>query len=89
MAYQRITEDPGLRLHLCMLDTMAHDPHCYNHPTSDEIAGMIVGEEGSERKVFRDIVIEHQQRGFQHVSELNPSYFPLHYPFMFLFGEQG
>ena len=89
MAYQRIVEDPDLRLHLRMVDTGAHDPRRYNRPVSDEIAGMIVDDEFSERKAFRDIVIEHQQRGFQRVSELNPSYFPLRYPFIFLFDEQG
>src|SRR5271168_3694652 len=50
---------------------------------------MIVGDENSERKASRDVVIEHQRNGFQRVSELNPSYFPLRYPFMFLYGEQG
>src|SRR5205814_6545356 len=69
--------------------TVAHDPHRYNRPVSNEIAGMIVGDENSKWKASRDIVIEHQQHGFQQVSKLNPSYFPLRYPFMFLFGEQG
>ena len=43
-----------------MIDTMAHDPRHYNPPVSNEIAGMIVGDENSERKASRDIVIEHQ-----------------------------
>ena len=30
MAYQRIAENPDLRLHLCIIDTMAHDPRRYN-----------------------------------------------------------
>ena len=60
MAYQRIAENPDLRLHLHMIDTMAHDPRRYNRPVSNEIAGMIVGDENSERKASRDIVIEHQ-----------------------------
>lgn len=90
MAYQRIAENPDLRLHLRMIDTRAHDPRRYNRPISNEIAGMIVGDENSpERRAARDIVIEHQRNGFQRVSELNPSYFPLRYPFMFLYGEQG
>jgi hypothetical protein len=89
MAYQRTAENPDLRLRLRMVDTRAHDPRRYNRPISDEIAGMIVGDENSERKASRDIVIEHQRNGFQRVSELNPSYFPLRYPFMFLYGEQG
>src|SRR5437762_3225828 len=33
---------------------------------------MIVGDEFSERKAFRDILIEHQQRGFQRDAELYP-----------------
>ena len=60
MTYQRIAENPDLRLHLRMIDTVAHDPRRYNRPVSNEIAGMIVCDENSERKASRDIVIEHQ-----------------------------
>jgi len=88
MAYQPIAEHPNLRLHLRMVDTRAHDPRRYNRPISNEIAGMIVGDENSEWKASRDIVIEHQRDGFQRVS-LNSSYFSLRYPFMLLYGEQG
>jgi hypothetical protein len=84
MAYKRIAENPDLRLHLPMVDTRAHDPRRYNRPISNEIAGMIVGNENPEWKASKDIVIEHQRNGFPRVSELNPSYFPLRYPFMFL-----
>jgi hypothetical protein len=65
MAYQQIAEDPNLRLSLRILDTNAHDPHQYNPPILDEIAGMIVDDENYERKASREIVIEHQQCGFQ------------------------
>lgn len=89
MAYQRIAEDPTLSLHLRMVDSGAHDPRRYNRPTREEIAGIIVGDEFSERQAFRDLILEHHQQGYQRVSELHPSYFPLRYPFMFLRGEQG
>ena len=77
MAYQRIAEDPALKLHLRMLNTGAHDPRRYNRPTREEIAGIIVGDEFSERGVFRDLIVEHHGQGFRRVSELHSSYFPL------------
>ena len=36
MAYQRIAENPNLRLHLHMVDTRAHDPRRYNRPISND-----------------------------------------------------
>lgn len=88
-AQERIANDPASRVRLCMVDTNAHDPRRYNRPTANEIAAIIVGDELSEREACRDIIVEHQARGFQRVSELHPSYFPMRFPLIFLFGEQG
>jgi len=48
---------------------------------------------GDQLNPTRDIIIERLQHAgghrYQRISELNPSYFPLRYPFMFLYGEQG
>lgn len=37
---------------------------------TNEVAGMIVGDEGSERKAFTDTVIKHQQLGLQRASSI-------------------
>ena len=83
------------RVHLRMLDPTTHDPRRYNRPTVEEIGGIIIGDEmGAEGlNPTRDIIIERRQHvglhQYQRINELNPSYFPLRYPFMFLYGEQG
>lgn len=78
MAYQRIDEDPALKLHLRMVDTGAHDPRRYNRPTREEIAGTI-----------RVLIVEHRGQGFQRVSELHPTYFPMPYPYRSLQRSRG
>src|SRR5436190_14449952 len=88
-AQQRIANNPTSRMHLHMVDTNAHDPHRYNRLTANEIAAIIVGDKLSEREACRDIIVEHQTEGLQRVSELHPSYFPMHYLLIFLFSEQG
>ena len=94
-AAQRMMVDENARVHLRMLDPTTHDPRRYNRPTVEEIGGIIIGDEmgGDQLNPTRDIIIERLQHAgghrYQRISELNPSYFPLRYPFMFLYGEQG
>ena len=94
-AAQRMLVDPHARLHIRMIDPKTQDPRRYNCPVVDEIAGIIIGDElgDTELKASRDIIVESlpntQGPRFQRISELHPSYFPLRYPFILLYGEQG
>lgn len=89
--------DENARVHIRMLDATTHDPRRYNRPTVHEIGGIIIGDELGDPHInpVRDIIIERLPNGdanrhrYQRISELNPSYFPLRYPFIFLYGEQG
>jgi len=98
MAAQRMLVDLTAKLYIRMVAPANKDPRRYNRPVVDEIAGIIIGDElgDPELKASRDIIVErnimpNDQGGprFQRISELHPSYFPLRYPFIFLYGEQG
>src|SRR5436189_5052171 len=97
MAAQCMLVDPTAKLHIRMVDPTTQDPRQYNRPVVNEIAGIIIGDElgDTELKASRDIIVERNMPDvqgvprFQRISELHPSYFPLRYPFILFYGEQG
>ncbi|GJZ92937.1 DNA helicase PIF1, ATP-dependent [Tanacetum coccineum] len=60
----------------------------YNAPTVSEVAAIIIIDFGDAHPT-RDIVIERKDTGPQRFSELHLSYMTLHYPLIFLYGEDG
>ncbi|EFH45782.1 predicted protein [Arabidopsis lyrata subsp. lyrata] len=62
------------------------DGRVQNIPTTDEVAGLIVGDINPKP---RDVVLQANSGGFQRISELHPSYLPLQYPLLFPYGEDG
>ena len=66
------------------------DARQYNLPTVDEIAA-IIPEDGSNPnvKTHHDIVVCLQDGGLHQISNLHPSYLPLHYVLLFSHGEEG
>jgi len=65
----------------------------YNLPTVEELGGILVSDKlDADFNPTRDIIIEHLLTAngprYQRINELHPSYFPLRYPFIFLYGEQ-
>ncbi|XP_012847884.1 PREDICTED: uncharacterized protein LOC105967828 [Erythranthe guttata] len=60
----------------------------YNLPNASEIAGLIIGDFDTQEGV-RDIVVETRSNKLQRISELHPLYFPLQYPLLFPYGEDG
>ncbi|RID81149.1 hypothetical protein BRARA_A03747 [Brassica rapa] len=60
----------------------------YDMPTTDEIAGLIVGD-FSEHMGDRDIIVHHKSAGLQHISDMHPLYMTLQYPLLFPYGQSG
>jgi hypothetical protein len=54
----------------------------------DEVAALMVGD-NSEAIDKHDIVVAQQAGPFQRSSELHVGYMALHYPLLFLYGEDG
>lgn len=60
----------------------------YDLPTSDEIAGLIVGDLSSTTGT-RDVIVQFQTNNLQRISELHPLFMALQYPLLFPYGEDG
>ena len=65
-----------------------HDGRTYNLPTASEVAALIVGDIDVNYG-NRDIIVQSLDGRLQRISELHPSYLPLHYPLIFIYGEDG
>ncbi|XP_018461372.2 uncharacterized protein LOC108832383 [Raphanus sativus] len=60
----------------------------YDLPSTDEVAGLIVGDMSSPVGE-RDIVVQFQSDTLQHIRDDHPLYMALQYPLLFPFGEYG
>ena len=60
----------------------------YELPSGDSI-GAIVFEGGTDVQIDFDIVIQPRSGSAQQVNKLNPLYMPLHFPLIFIYGEDG
>ena len=74
-----------MRLHL----QQGNNARRYNLPTMDEIAAIVPGDGSQNVRVDRDIVLRLQGGGLRHISNLHPTYLPLHYVLFFPHGEEG
>lgn len=82
--HQGICDDVRLRL----IGRRSRDGRTYNLPTTSEVAALIVGDVDSSYDT-RDVVVETQSGALQRISELHPSYLPLQYSLLFIYGEDG
>ncbi|PWA74877.1 hypothetical protein CTI12_AA248520 [Artemisia annua] len=57
-------------------------------PTADEV-GAIVFDNGPDGITDFDVVIQHHSGEPERVNKLHPAYMSLHFPLLFIFGEQG
>ena len=57
-ARERIADNQQFTIRLTMLDPQENDPRCYNRPTVDEVAVIIVRPEDDNEPFERDIVIQ-------------------------------
>ena len=74
-----------MRLHL----QQGNDARRHNLPTMDEIAAFVPGDGSQDVRAHCYIVLCLQGGGLCHISNLHPSYLPLHYVLFFPHGEEG
>ncbi|KAF8099156.1 hypothetical protein N665_0250s0018 [Sinapis alba] len=70
------------------LKSQRHWGRQYDLPTSDEIAGLIVGDFSLD-SLARDVVVEFKSSALQRISDLHPLLKSLQYPILFPYGEPG
>ena len=66
-----------------------YNSHCYNAPTSSDVAAIMVGDGYNEIPTNRNICLRLRDGGLQRISETHPSYDPLHYVLLFPRGDDG
>ena len=74
-----------MRIHL----QQGADARRYNLPTVEEIAAIVPGDGSQATGVDRDIIVHLQGGGLCCISNLHPSYLPLHYVLFFPRGKEG
>lgn len=85
-----ITENAQLTICLRMLNLTVCDLCCYNRPTVDKVAAIIVQPENDDVPLDRDIIIRHQDtEELQRISQHSPCYIPMRYLLIFPPGEEG
>jgi hypothetical protein len=84
MAIEGAPTDLKLRL----IAFRTKDARQYNVLTTNEVVTFMVGD-GSEVVDKRDVVVVQQAGPFQCIFELHGGYMALHYPLLFLYGEDG
>ena len=67
----------------------AHNERQYATPTASEIAVLMVGDGQEIEPSNRDIVLYKHNGILQRISQLHPSYIPLHYVLLFPYGDPG
>ncbi|KAK0434407.1 uncharacterized protein EV420DRAFT_1244047, partial [Desarmillaria tabescens] len=80
-------EYPNLEVQLHVGDDT--DGRRYNLPTADELAAVIPGDGSEPVKNERDIILRMHNQSLKRISQLHPSYQPLHYVLLFPYGELG
>ena len=60
----------------------------YNLPVTFEIAALII-EDFNIESSDKDIIVENQSLGLQHINGTHPSFMALQYPLLFPYGEDG
>ena len=59
------------------------------YPNASEVAAIMIGDGQETQYQNRDIVLRPYEGGLQRISEIHPSYVPLHYILIFPRGEDG
>ena len=80
-------EYPNIEVRLHVGD--GTDGRRYNLPTVNELAAIIPGDGSEPVQNDRDIVLCMHDHSLKCISQLHPSYQPLHYVLLFLYGELG
>nr|XP_043616301.1 uncharacterized protein LOC122588246 [Erigeron canadensis] len=87
MARDRYSQNDQERFIIQLIGKRDNDARNYTLPTIDEVAALIVGDFSSTDK--RDILLESHNGQLKRISELHPSYLPLQYTLIYVYGEDG
>jgi|SRR5579859_969866 len=87
-AKERLDTEAHISLCLKAVDASHLDQCRHNHPTTSEVAIIMVGR-GEDGATERDLVVQAHDGSFHSVSYLKSFYIPLRYPIPFVYGEQG
>ncbi|KAL0319806.1 UNVERIFIED_CONTAM: hypothetical protein Sradi_5242100 [Sesamum radiatum] len=85
-ARDALQHDNGLNLHVRILHSRSNRQ--YIQPTTNEIVALIVGDDTNVTGC-RDIIVCKNDGYLKRISKLHPSYSPLQYPLLFLYGTDG
>ncbi|CAG8493504.1 1602_t:CDS:2 [Acaulospora morrowiae] len=86
-AAQLLRENPTQDLK--MMIVKSRNKHQYTTPTASEVAVLIVGNNQESECLNCDIILHKRKGGLQRISQIHPSYIPLHYVLLFPHGEPG
>ena len=84
-----LRSDPLIDLKLVITNDRTKDSRRYNTPNASEVAAIMIGDGQEIEHQKRDIILRPYEGGLQRISEIHPSYAPLHYVLMFPRGEDG
>jgi hypothetical protein len=87
-AQERIEQEPGKDVMLCLLGYNTRDDMQYNLPSSGKIVAIIIGDYSNTEYTY-DVLVHYRKSGLKRVSCLHPCYMALQYPLLFLYGEHG
>ncbi|KAF7841548.1 uncharacterized protein G2W53_003846 [Senna tora] len=88
MASEKFKDQNFKDLKLRLIRNRDKDGRIYNLPTTTEVTALIV-EDIDMTFGDRDIIVETQSGLLQCISELHPSYIPMHYRILFPYAEDG
>lgn len=84
----RINSNGVHQLRMRILGKQCRNSKRYNMPTVSEVAALIVGDYESNHHE-RDIIVETREGMLKRIPTLSKAYFPLQYPLLFPYGEDG
>ncbi|PWA77604.1 hypothetical protein CTI12_AA221200 [Artemisia annua] len=87
-ARDRYNEDSEQNIKIRLIAKRGKDGRNYNLPTTNEVAGLIVGDFDTCVE-DRDIVIEKHREGLQRINIFHPMYLPLQYPLLMPRAQDG
>ncbi|KAL1364794.1 hypothetical protein AAHE18_03G242700 [Arachis hypogaea] len=88
MAKEFYQQHPTKAFSIRLVKHRAADPRVYNEPIVSELAGLIIGDfDGSN--TARDILVQWRNGDLKHIYETHTLYWPLQYPLLFPYGEDG
>ena len=85
--FQSSSEIPNVSM--IIYNDRTQNSHRYERPTSSDVAALMIGDGYDIEPSNRDILLHSHEEGLQRISELHPSYDPLHYVLLFPNGDDG